>query len=149
MTPMRQITRLRLVRLPNWRLRFDALITERLRAPFAWGTNDCALFAADSVLALTGFDPALKLRTHRSARQAARTLRRRGDLATLVDLHLGPSCAASLAVQGDVVMVPMNTEWGGRLALGVCLSCDYAAGPGATGLLQTSMANAVCAWKVG
>ena len=139
------MTRIILVRLPDWRLRFDALITERLHTPFAWGRNDCALFAADNVLALTGVDPAFGLRGHASARQAARTLRQRGDLATLVDLHLGPSCSPALATQGDVMMVPM----GGRLALGVCLSCDYAAGPGAIGLLQTSMANAVCAWKVG
>lgn len=110
MTPMPEFTQGTLVRLPDWRLRFDALIAERLRAPFAWGTNDCALFAADNVRALTGFDPAFGLRAHRSARQAARTLRRRGDLATLVDLHVGPSCAPGLAVQGDVVMVPMNTE---------------------------------------
>ncbi len=136
-------------RLPDWRLRFDALITERLRAPFAWGTNDCALFAADNVLALTGIDPAIGMRGHRSARQAARTLRQRGDLATLVDLNLGAACAPGAAVQGDVVMVPMNTESGGRLALGVCLNAESAVGPGAYGLLQTSMANAVCAWRVG
>ena len=132
-------------RLPDWRLRFDALITERLHAPFAWGTNDCALFAADNVLALTGVDPAFGMRGRTSARQAARTMRQRGDLATLVDLNLGASCAPGSAVQGDVVMVPM----GGRLALGVCLNAESAVGPGARGLLQTSMANAVCAWKVG
>ena len=135
----------RLRRLPDWRLRFDALITERLRAPFAWGTNDCALFAADNVLALTGIDPAWGMRGHTSARQAARTLRQLGDLATLVDLNLGASCAPYGAVQGDVVMVPM----GGRLALGVYLNAESAVGPGAYGLLQTSMANAVCAWRVG
>ncbi len=139
----------RLSRLTDWRLRFDALITERLRAPFAWGSNDCALFAADNVLALTGVDPAFGLRSHASARQAARSLRQHGGLAALVDLHLGSSCNAAQAVQGDVVMVPMNTESGGRLALGVCLSAEFAAGPGAFGLLQTSMANAVCAWRVG
>ena len=135
----------RLRRLSDWRLRFDALITARLRAPFAWGTNDCALFAADNVLALTGIDPARGMRGHTSARQAARTLRRRGDLATLVGGALGASCGPGAAVQGDVVMVPM----GGRLALGVCLNAESAVGPGAYGLLQTSMANAVCAWRVG
>jgi hypothetical protein len=29
---------------------------ERARAPFAWGRNDCALFAADGIEAITGVD---------------------------------------------------------------------------------------------
>ena len=140
-------------RLPDWRLRFDALITDRLRAPFAWGSNDCVLFAADNVLALTGEDLALGLRTHTNALGAARALRRLGGLAALVERALGPSCHAAGATQGDVVMVLMgdgrDTGCATRSALGVCLNPQSAIGPGVDGLRQIPMARALCAWKVG
>ena len=138
-----------LSRLPNWRLRFDALITDRLRAPFAWGSNDCVLFAADNVLALTGEDLALGLRTHTNALGAARALRRLGGLAALVERALGPSCHAAGATQGDVVMVVMGRGRSTRSALGVCLNPQSTIGPGVDGLLQIPMARALCAWKVG
>jgi hypothetical protein len=35
---------------------FDPFLRERAEMPFAWGTNDCALFAADAILANTGVD---------------------------------------------------------------------------------------------
>ena len=154
-----------LSRLPDWRLRFDALITDRLRAPFAWGSNDCVLFAADNVLAITGVDLADGFRAHTNARGAAKALRRHGGLAALVERALGPSCHATAATQGDVVMVLMgagmgdgvgdgmgeasDTGFATRSALGVCLNPQSAIGPGVDGLLQIPMARALCAWKVG
>ena len=138
-----------MTRLPDWRLRFDALITERLRVSFAWGSNDCVLFAADNVLALTGEDLALGLRTHNNALGAARALRRHGGLAALVERALGPSCHATAATQGDVVMVVMGRGRSTRSALGVCLNAESAIGPTANGLVQIAMARALCAWRVG
>ena len=41
-----------------WRERLHALVLERRRMPFAWGENDCCLWAADAVLIQTGQDPA-------------------------------------------------------------------------------------------
>ena len=35
---------------------FDPFLRERAEMPFAWGSNDCALFAADAILANTGID---------------------------------------------------------------------------------------------
>lgn len=34
----------------------------RRSVPFAWGSNDCRLFAADAVQAMTGVDHAAELR---------------------------------------------------------------------------------------
>ena len=148
-----------MTRLPDWRLRFDALVTERMCAPFAWGSNDCVLFAADNVLALTGVDLAQGLRGHTNALGAARYLRRHGGLAALVERALGPACHAAGATQGDVVMVLMvlmvlkgdgsGTGCATRSALGVCLNPQTAIGPGVDGLLQIPMARALCAWRVG
>jgi hypothetical protein len=47
----------------HWHTRkFDPFLREREKMPFAWGTNDCALFAADAILANTGIDIAADFR---------------------------------------------------------------------------------------
>src|SRR5690348_10475155 len=47
----------------HWQTRhFHAFLMERCDQPFAWGTNDCALFAADAILANTGTDIAAEFR---------------------------------------------------------------------------------------
>ena len=35
---------------------YHDFLLERSSTPFAWGTNDCALFAADGIKAITGVD---------------------------------------------------------------------------------------------
>lgn len=46
-----------LQRVQHWAERpFDEFLLERAHAPFAWGVQDCAMFAADGVLAVTGVD---------------------------------------------------------------------------------------------
>ncbi len=51
-----------LVRAQDWEQRLHAFIESRRSAPFAWGTHDCCIFAADWVLALTGKDIAADFR---------------------------------------------------------------------------------------
>jgi hypothetical protein len=63
----------------GWRGRLASSIQERRRKPFEWGVNDCGLFAADCVLAMTGVDLAEKLRgKYRTEEGAAKALRRIG-----------------------------------------------------------------------
>ncbi|WP_157971182.1 DUF6950 family protein [Pseudogemmobacter bohemicus] len=50
------------MRLQDWRSKFQKMLAEKENQPFAYGKNDCALFGADVVFALTGNDPALKYR---------------------------------------------------------------------------------------
>jgi hypothetical protein len=45
-------------RPPGWRGRLDAHLAQAAVRPFAWGEQDCALFAAGAVAAITGEDPA-------------------------------------------------------------------------------------------
>jgi hypothetical protein len=40
----------------------ERFLLERAHAPFKWGTNDCALFVADAVEAMTGVDIAADFR---------------------------------------------------------------------------------------
>lgn len=52
-----------LQRKPHWETRaFHDFLLARAATPFAWGSNDCALFAADAVLAITGQDIAAEFR---------------------------------------------------------------------------------------
>jgi hypothetical protein len=53
----------KLTRKPNWDTdAFDKFLISRALAPFTWGSNDCALFAADAIEAITGIDVAADFR---------------------------------------------------------------------------------------
>ena len=68
-------------RLPDWQDRLSALIARAHREPFVWGQRDCCLWAADAMLAITGFDPAAGLRgRYSNATGAYRLLRTIGGL---------------------------------------------------------------------
>jgi hypothetical protein len=52
-----------LKRQKHWDTRaFHKFLVARARAPFKWGANDCALFAADGIQAITGVDIAADFR---------------------------------------------------------------------------------------
>lgn len=128
----------------DWQLRYEAFIAQRRAAPFAWGVNDCATFAADCVLALTGQDPAPPaLRLHKTQKQALRALERHGGLSGIATAALGQPVAASQAGVGDVVLVKV----GKRDALAVC-NGQTAFGPSARGLVAVGMGCATLAWRV-
>lgn len=58
-------------RREDWVERFHDFIEERKSEPFAWGTNDCSIFAADAVQAMTDVDFAEEYRgTYDSKRTA-------------------------------------------------------------------------------
>lgn len=135
----------RLSRLPDWHLRFDAYVTSRACMPMAWGSNDCALFAAGAVRAITGADPARGLRAHRSPLQASRVVRRLGGLHQAATCALGPACTPAEAVQGDVMLIAQ----GRRRLLAVCLDAQHAIAPTANGLGRVPRDQAVAAWRVG
>ena len=132
-------------RLEHWRVHFDAFLTERARQPFAWGRNDCAIFAADAVQAVTGVDLAGRLRGATTARQAVRLLRRHGDLLGIASAALGAPVGVHQAQEADVLLVRM----GRRSALGVRLADDVVVGPGLDGLQAVPLQQALCAWRVG
>jgi hypothetical protein len=46
-----------LQRQKHWATRaYHQFLVDRAQAPFAWGVNDCATFAADGIKAITGID---------------------------------------------------------------------------------------------
>lgn len=132
------------MRLHDWQMRFAEFARARQGESFAWGCNDCFLFAADCVLAITGDDPAADLRgKYASALQAARILRARGGMASLGAVFGAPIPAAMAAV-GDVVLV----EIAGREAFGICNGTSVI-GPGPCGMASCGMGPAKAAWRIG
>lgn len=132
-----------LTRLPDWQLRFAAFAQQRRDLPFKWGENDCALFAADAVLALTGKDPAAEMRGYASALQAARAARKYGGLAAAADAMLGLRVSPLMAGVGDIVLLDM----GNHEALGVCNGSSLI-GPGPNGIVAYGMGCAKAAWRI-
>jgi len=133
-----------ITRLHDWQTRMEAFVRERMAQPFAWGTNDCAIFASDCVLAITGQDPApAGLRKHRTAKQAYRAIERHGGLQAIATAALGQPMAPLCANVGDVVLV----RAGKRDAFGICNGAT-ALVPSASGLVAMPMSGARLAWRV-
>ena len=134
-----------LIRNDDWRLCLDVLVRERSIEPFQWGANDCALFAADAVRAMTGVDVAAHLRCYKDARGAAVMLDAYGGLMALATQLLGAPVGARNATPGDVVLVRMAK----REALGVMFDEDTLIGPGVDGITVAPLSDALCAWRIG
>lgn len=132
-------------RLPDWPARLDAAIEAARARPFAWGSMDCCLFAADVVHALTGEDHAAAFRgRYASRREAVALLATLGGLEAVLTSVLGPRLAqARQAQRGDVVL----TRTPGGPAVGVCCGARaaFAAPTGLTFLPPSAWASA---WRV-
>lgn len=133
-------------RLQDWQLRLEAFWRERKGMPFAWGRNDCALFAADAVETMTGERLLPELRCYADAEAAAAVLRAERGLRAVAGRALGAEIPPAMARIGDVVL--MGRADGNAPALTIC-NGSTAMGPGVDGLVVVSMAGAVTAWRVG
>lgn len=94
-------------KLSDWRARLAQTIEAKRRLPIDYGTNDCALFVADCIFAMTGVDLAADIRgRYTSANDAVRLIYELGfeDLADLVASRL-PEIDPVFAVNGDVAAI--------------------------------------------
>lgn len=114
-----------------------------MHTPFAWGAQDCALFAADCVQAMLGRDPAADARgTYSDERGAARVLKKMGGLDGIAATRVGVEVPPAMARVGDLVL-----GTAGRECLGVCTGETWHA-PGEHGLLAMPMRDVLRAWRV-
>jgi len=108
-----------LTRCNHWPDALSEYIERKRRAPFAWGSNDCCLFAADWILMATGCDLAASFRgQYSSALGAMRMLRPFGNAVGIAvsDARLS-EVDNTKAQRGDIVS--KHTLKGP--ALGICL----------------------------
>lgn len=135
-----------LTRLPDWQSRMDECVRARLHQPFAWGAQDCVLFGADCVAALTGRDLAEGSRGYDTALAATRILHKRGGVEALVREVLGePITFPLMARVGDVGIV-QTPEHGDTVV--VCAGPHWLA-PGEQSLVHLPLDSARAAWRVG
>jgi hypothetical protein len=101
-----------LKRLHDWPVRLHDFVDGAKRRPFDWGTNNCALFVASAVAAMTGEEIAKSYR-FKTERGALAVLKREGfdnlaDMAAskLEEIHI------SQAHIGDVAAIPADSPFG-------------------------------------
>lgn len=132
-------------RVPNWSQRLARAIEAKRRELHAWGSNDCALCAADLVCAQTGQDFGAPFRGRYSDEPGARALLSalgHDDLASLADSVLPRG--EGRPQRGDVVLQPhpagdfLAVVWGGGVV-----------GPGPHGLGLVPRAPDAPFWRVG
>jgi hypothetical protein len=125
------------MRLIAWPELLADFIESRRAAPFEWGKNDCCLFCADAVLAMTGEDPATAYRGKYSTDLGARKLIKKG--AGMRGLCPWPSKPAGFAQRGDIVLADME----GMETLGIVVGNGMWCAPGKEGLLMRPMSEAI------
>ena len=131
-------------RRDNWPDLLAQFIESRRDQPFAWGSNDCCIFAADWVELCTGEDYAKAWRNHySSALGAVRVLDEAGGVEALVDALGLQRVAPQMAGRGDIVA----QETGRGMTLGICLGVTTAF-VAKTGLVFGPIANVETAWRI-
>ena len=132
------------MRTHDWPERLQAFFQSRRSMPFSWGSNDCALFAADAVLAQTGEDPAADHRGYADERTAIKKIQSAGGLRELV-VNAGLRVErVGFAQRGWVSLALME----GRETLGVVVGNGMWAAPGANGMEQRPMSEVIAVFAI-
>jgi len=114
-----------MTRKKNWIQLLHAEIERSRKLPFAWGSFDCALFACNCVLAITGVDPAVEFRGKYSDEEGvAKLFQSQGgsleSLAAAVAAKIGmPETRLGFAGRGDLVLVNNSLDGSFSRALGI------------------------------
>ena len=136
-----------LARFEDWEERLSLRLDNVADKPFEWGSHDCALFAADCVKAMTGFDPAEAFRSRYDTQHGAAVALREhgaGTLLKTLKAIFGEPISPHFAQRGDVVMLDRTTT-------GICVGrFSYFVGreEGVEGLLVIPTAQCRYAFRV-
>jgi hypothetical protein len=146
------------MRIDHWEIALERYIVEHTNTPFDYGTFDCALFAAGSVLAITGIDIAADYRTRYSTEDEARAILAEvtgapdatvetslDDAATKFDF-ISALPSVYFAQRGDVISLKVD----GSPSLGiVALDGKHALFIGEGSLLRLPISKCNRAWRIG
>ncbi|HEV1991381.1 MAG TPA: hypothetical protein VGR34_00785 [Candidatus Dormibacteraeota bacterium] len=142
-------------RFDNWPGLLDAFVASRRELPFAWGANDCCLFACDAVLAMTGEDLAEGFRdSYDSALGARRMLQQAGaetvgELADIIAERQGLRCIPAIFAQrGDVVLLDREPAQAGESLGIVSLHGVDVWAPAEEGLAIVPLREGQRAWRI-
>jgi Domain of unknown function (DUF6950) len=135
-----------LTRLPDWQARLAAHFARGRRGPFAYGSHDCATFAAGAIEAVTGQNPLQELGLrYTTLRDGLRGLSRAGYLEPVAFVRgTYPEIAPALARVGDLAV--LDTPEGP--ALGVVAGAVVLAPRVPSGLASRPLTSAVTAFRI-
>ena len=134
-------------RYQDWEDKFSQFIAKTMHRPFVWGRNDCCIYAANAVKAITGVDFAGGCRgKYRKEEDAIKLIDELGGIEKIVDNCLGALQNKNFVQRGDVVMYSV-IEKDNSLALGVCIGNGFAA-PSKKGLIIYPLDRIIKAWRV-
>lgn len=135
-----------LYRVSDWYSRLFNLIVEKEQQPFKFGENDCTLFGADVVFALTGVDLAAEYRgKYRSLKGGMKLLKADGYTSNVDYLEKNfVETSPAFANAGDLCLI--NTEEGEAIAV---IIGTVAAGIGPNGLIRFPLDQITKTFKVG
>lgn len=106
------------MRLEGWEERLAEYVEAQRATAFAWGKTDCAMFASDAVLALTGSDPFAEYRGRYSTEtEAERLIDEAGGFEALCTRLLGEPKPVACARRGDLVFGPLRPDGAEGLAV--------------------------------
>jgi hypothetical protein len=96
---------LTLERLPNWPYLLDRYVSAHVSKPHVWGSNDCVMFAAGAVQAMTAVDPIPELRgRYNDEDSALELLVECGGIAAYCEQLFGSPVPPGLAHRGDILV---------------------------------------------
>lgn len=133
------------MRKQDWAERLSRFTLGRMQTPHEWGVHDCAIFAADAVLEMTGEDPMQDLRgSYDSPVSAARVVRQAG-FESLGDMIADrfEECPPAMVRRGDLILA--DGEMGEFIAV---VTGHTAVGPAAFGLSHVPITEARRAYRV-
>jgi len=144
-----------LKRAQHWATRaYHQFLLARRHTPFAWGSNDCALFAADGIQAITGTDIAADFRGKYSDEAGAMAaIKSIANGSTIADAaawcagkHGLTECIHPLMAQrGDLVIVQAAQ---GLMSGLVDLNGRHVLIPGQRGVVRLSISLITRSWHV-
>jgi hypothetical protein len=144
-------------RVANWAIEhYHNFLLARAKMPFAWGTNDCAMFCADGIQTMIGVDIAADFRgQYTDQASALAAIKAIAGGATIADAAAW--CASKhglvewehprMAKRGDLV-IALDGEAGPLAALVHLNGADVVA-PGDAGLRRLPITAVVRSWHVG
>lgn len=131
------------MRIENWPTTLMKMIERAEKEPFVWGQNDCCLWTADVVLAITSHDFADGLRGRYHDEDGAKAIYEGYTFEHFITSILGESIHVNFAQRGDVMMKKFETGE----TLGICIGAKTAFKT-VSGLIQIPTLECDAAWRI-
>jgi NAD(P)H-hydrate repair Nnr-like enzyme with NAD(P)H-hydrate epimerase domain len=128
----------------DWAAQMFAVIDAHQDSEFAWGVNDCCLFAARVVDAMCGTAHEKTLsEKYNDEASALAYIKESGGIAAAVDTFIGPHKTQGRPARGDVVLFNgANGE-----TLGICVG-EYIAAIAENGIVLSNRLLVICYWSI-